>query len=218
MDKIISYLIDSGGIFGLLLAISLVWIAFREKLIYTNMSSEKKDVDDKNININKLINTIEEIKERQSVALKHLESIEPMIKNFHIISTVDTTRILKELEEVEESVADIGIKTNDLHKWHDVKDSDGVRLWYVRKSLEESINKVEISVSKLHVNVSDVNKVIRNDLEERLQKVNDDRVSELKTLLETYNKTITDLALALEKIKFLLRPESKIGDQDGRKF
>ena len=34
-------------------------------------------------------------------------------------------------------------------------------------------------------------------------------------LLETYNKTITDLALALEKIKFLLRPDPKNGDRSG---
>ncbi|MCK5015858.1 MAG: hypothetical protein KAS32_02205 [Candidatus Peribacteraceae bacterium] len=36
----------------------------------------------------------------------------------------------------------------DLHKWHDKEDDDGVKIWYVRKSLEQSIKKLPITMKK----------------------------------------------------------------------
>lgn len=30
----------------------------------------------------------------------------------------------------------------ELHRWHDVSDSEGVKIWYVRRSLEEAIDKL----------------------------------------------------------------------------
>ena len=33
-------------------------------------------------------------------------------------------------------------KIDDLHKWHDVQDSEGVKIWYVRRSLEDAITKL----------------------------------------------------------------------------
>ena len=34
----------------------------------------------------------------------------------------------------------------DLHQWHDKDDSEGVKIWYVRKSLETAINALSESV------------------------------------------------------------------------
>jgi len=31
---------------------------------------------------------------------------------------------------------------DDLHQWHNVNDSEGVKIWYVRRSLEDAINKL----------------------------------------------------------------------------
>jgi len=36
----------------------------------------------------------------------------------------------------------------DLHKWHDKEDDDGVKIWYVRRSLEQSIKKLPITLEK----------------------------------------------------------------------
>ena len=36
----------------------------------------------------------------------------------------------------------------DLHKWHDVSDSEGVKIWYVRKSLEEAIGLLAKNLEK----------------------------------------------------------------------
>jgi len=37
----------------------------------------------------------------------------------------------------------------DLHQWHSQRDSDGVFIWYVRRSLEEAIKELARSVSKM---------------------------------------------------------------------
>ncbi len=42
-------------------------------------------------------------------------------------------------------------------------------------------------------------------LTEQLQQVNDERVDELKDLLQEYSKTMNELSLALEKVKFVLK-------------
>lgn len=35
----------------------------------------------------------------------------------------------------------------DLHKWHDQRDQDGVPVWYVRRSLEDAINKLAANLA-----------------------------------------------------------------------
>jgi hypothetical protein len=35
-----------------------------------------------------------------------------------------------------------------LHEWHDQKDNDGVRVWYVRRSLEDAMNRLADSIEK----------------------------------------------------------------------
>lgn len=42
----------------------------------------------------------------------------------------------------------------DLHKWHDVTDEDGVRLWYVRQSLEKSLVRLDTTMDKLSETVA----------------------------------------------------------------
>ncbi|HUW47260.1 MAG TPA: hypothetical protein VMW36_00765 [Patescibacteria group bacterium] len=45
------------------------------------------------------------------------------------------------LSVIEKTVIHIDTKVVELHKWHDIQDSDGVPIWYVRKSLEEIIRQ-----------------------------------------------------------------------------
>lgn len=54
----------------------------------------------------------------------------------------------KSLKELKESVKEHGDshkkafeQIRELHEWHDRRDSDGVPVWYVRKSLEEIIRQ-----------------------------------------------------------------------------
>jgi len=43
------------------------------------------------------------------------------------------------VNDVRIAVSKVKDKVNDLHDWHDKRDADGVPLWYVRRSLEDSI-------------------------------------------------------------------------------
>lgn len=43
----------------------------------------------------------------------------------------------------------IAKQVDDLWTWHNVRDGDGVPVWYVRRSLEESIAKLADSIEKL---------------------------------------------------------------------
>lgn len=36
---------------------------------------------------------------------------------------------------------------SDLHKWHNQRDRDGVPVWYVRHSLEDSINRLSKNIA-----------------------------------------------------------------------
>ena len=219
-ELIITYLIEKGGVFGVLLAISIAWIVFREqqffgKNVEKKELSKKPDTPDKPPEIDKILYIVEDIKKKQEEASQQLTDIRPIIEQIHDLEKTELLNIEKlgsQIIGIDLKLTDVERKTQDLHDWHAVKDSDGVPLWYVRRSLEESISKLEDSVGSLKLNLSQVSDEIRSDLEDRLQKVNDERVGELKKLLETYNKTVTDLILALEKIKFLLKSEDKAGE------
>lgn len=42
----------------------------------------------------------------------------------------------------------IARQIDDLHRWHDVRDSEGVPIWYVRKSLDSSIERLADNIEK----------------------------------------------------------------------
>ena len=46
------------------------------------------------------------------------------------------------VNEVRGAVSAIKDKVDDLHEWHNKTDADGIPLWYVRRSLEESIREL----------------------------------------------------------------------------
>lgn len=218
MDIIITYLIERGGMFGVLLAISFAWIVFREKQFFQKTGASKakiSEASDKNADIDKIIYIVEGMKQRQEEACSSLSTLAPIISQIHELEKAEVLGLEKlgnQIAGIDLKISDVEKKTHDLWDWHAVKDSDGVPLWYVRRSLEESILKLEASVGSLQLNMTEVNISLRTDLKDRLQEVNNERIAELKRLLGTYNKTVTDLILALEKIKFLLKSEERIGE------
>jgi deoxyribodipyrimidine photolyase-like uncharacterized protein len=48
---------------------------------------------------------------------------------------VDVNKVVKQIDE--------------LHAWHNKEDDDGVKVWYVRKSLEDAIEKLASAINKL---------------------------------------------------------------------
>lgn len=195
MEILLTYLIEKGGALGLMLAISIAWIVFREKNHYNNPDLKKsKDLEE----IQKSVEKIEQ----------HLKSVGEIISSSKFDTILSHLNALREdLDKLTEETQDLEGKLEDLWNWHNVRDHDGVPVWYLRKSFEESIISLQESIGKLKVNFLDVNQTTRTDLEEKLQKSNDSRVSELKKVLESYNKTVTELAVALEKIRSVLESE-----------
>jgi len=52
------------------------------------------------------------------------------------------------LKRIDRKILGMETQMHDLHDWHDKEDNDGIKVWYVRSSLEESINKLAINVEK----------------------------------------------------------------------
>jgi len=66
----------------------------------------------------------------------------------------DQTIIWRKIDELygwHKEYDDLGIdkKVMDLWDWHSVVDEEGVKIWYVRKSLETSIEKLADNISKM---------------------------------------------------------------------
>lgn len=54
----------------------------------------------------------------------------------------------KDFSIPEEEWKTIVKQTNELHEWHNVKDEDGVPVWYVRRSLEKAIEKLSTTIDE----------------------------------------------------------------------
>lgn len=61
---------------------------------------------------------------------------------------VTITRFNNRLKNIEKTQYTILNKTLELHEWHDHSDADGVKVWYVRRSLEDAINRLADNVAK----------------------------------------------------------------------
>lgn len=61
-------------------------------------------------------------------------------------SQASTYQLVREVKAVAEKTQILAEKAYplqvDLHRWHDKEDGEGVKVWYVRKSLEDAINKL----------------------------------------------------------------------------
>jgi len=53
----------------------------------------------------------------------------------------------KRFEIVVDRLRDIKDKNDDLHEWHSKTDADGVKVWYVRQSLEQAVIKLSDNIS-----------------------------------------------------------------------
>jgi len=59
----------------------------------------------------------------------------------------------------------VASKITDLWDWHNLRDEDGVPVWYVRKSLEEAIRMQAESMSKLAENIGEQTRALERLVE-----------------------------------------------------
>lgn len=55
----------------------------------------------------------------------------------------------KLVEEIRKVVEQNNVLIQELHGWHNVHDEDGVKIWYVRRSLHIAIEQLAKSVAKM---------------------------------------------------------------------
>lgn len=153
LSVIFQFLIDQGGIWGILLSAAIIWIAVREimyqKQVKENKEGAAKSEDillEKDILANNLI-----IKERQEHQIKSLEE--------------DSKKLLLIIEKTEQ----LNTALSNYHT-HNL----------------ESIKNIQM-------------------LNDKIQSINNDRISELKDLLKNYNTVMTEISISLQKIKFVLK-------------
>jgi hypothetical protein len=57
----------------------------------------------------------------------------------------------------------------DLHDWHDKEDAEGVKVWYVRRSLEEAITKLSENIEKQTEILTEIHRQ-QNDLRAEIRR------------------------------------------------
>jgi len=57
-------------------------------------------------------------------------------------------RMVQSEDRMVKMLDDIQKRTQEMHQWHNVKDHDGVPVWYVRRSLEDAIIKLAATIDK----------------------------------------------------------------------
>lgn len=63
------------------------------------------------------------------------------------------------MNDVRVAVSTIKDKVDDLYDWHNKTDGDGIPLWYVRRSLEESIRELG---EKIYLQIEVQTKILRH--------------------------------------------------------
>lgn len=65
-----------------------------------------------------------------------------------VISAQQKSAATDRAKATEEKLVKISKQVDELHAWHDIVDDEGVKIWYVRRSLEEAISKLHTSIDK----------------------------------------------------------------------
>jgi hypothetical protein len=85
---------------------------------------------------------IEKIDSEMACFLRKLEYIETSLKS----SRRKSDDILKQLGESEEIIEKLASLVNDLYSWHNVTTEEGVKLWYIRPSLERALESLKSAI------------------------------------------------------------------------
>jgi hypothetical protein len=75
------------------------------------------------------------------------------------VSTQAVSDIFKKIDELKQMC-------HDLHQWHDVRDGDHVPLWYMRPSLQKSLEDMNSQIATLTANLSAQNELLGRLLKE----------------------------------------------------
>jgi hypothetical protein len=105
--------------------------------------------------------------------------IRKLFDNWGVLLIVAVLLVDRGVAHLKTQGMDLGLlcqQTADLHEWHDMRDSEGVMLWYVRRSLEEAIVKLADNIgeqtrvlNRIDVNQAALTEVVGRMREDSLQ-------------------------------------------------
>jgi len=75
-----------------------------------------------------------------------------------IVVVVGADKILGTLRDRGIDLRKLCQQQEDLHKWHDREDADGVKVWYIRKSLITAIDKLAENIANQTELLREINK------------------------------------------------------------
>jgi hypothetical protein len=147
----------------LLYSVLLIWERFERRAKERGSKDDKGDEE----------SAQSAIKASEIKVLHRLDAVES-----NVLSRVDgiENTLLSQMTNLESLVSGIKVRsvniarqTEDLWKWHNQKDEDGVPVWYVRRSLERSIRELSESVRAQTVACNEIIGV-SNDIRSELRR------------------------------------------------
>lgn len=91
---------------------------------------------------NKGIPKFEGIDDKLDQVLKRLDLIEVCIRS----GRKKNEDVLKEFKEYEEIIENLTNLVQQLHQWHSVTNEEGVKIWYIRPSLERALESLKSAI------------------------------------------------------------------------
>lgn len=141
-----SFNLESYHIYG---AVLLAYIVIKE--VFVLVKGETRDMSKK-------VNVLYDLLMQENSYVKH---------NAQGIQLIDSSK------EVEKCLDDLSDKTHDLWEWHSKEDDDGVKVWYMRKSLEKTLENLANTIRA------------QNEISDRILKL----MREIKDSIDKVNKT-----------------------------
>ncbi len=70
-------------------------------------------------------------------------------------------RQVNRVEEALKAMSQVAAETHDLHDWYDMSDAEGVKIWYVRKSLETALKDLTGAVNRMSKHDAEQTQLLR---------------------------------------------------------
>lgn len=167
------------------------WIFFTVVLLgkmlidYLNRNRRVKIMNDTILNLTKSIQALskqfDETTHHQNKLI--MKSLSDISTNLGEMTESHCEKSSQKFESIENKITVMDNRLKDLYAWHSVTDSDGVRIWYIRKSLTEYIQKLNENMTKLTDAILKQGSYIEA-LDEKIEKMSQERKDDKKELKE----------------------------------
>lgn len=87
----------------------------------------------------------------------------------------DDIGLVGRVTKLREEMTIVSRQVDELHEWHDVTDSEGVKIWYVRQSLEQAITSLSTAITEMNRLNAEQTQVLNHLVDLTRERVRDNR-------------------------------------------